>query len=182
MSSVVLQAAQWPQHQEVLLELNTEYLQWVFAHTERACDLAPGHIAGMPVREYAAAQLPKVCGNVPPAGVFYLARAGTQTLGMGGLRRLTAQVAEIKRLYVRPACRGGGVATQLLQALLCHAGDWGYERVQLDSAPFMQAAQGLYARHGFVDCAPYPETEVPTALWAQWRFMQHRIQRNISLR
>ena len=91
---------------------------------------------------------------------------------MGGLRTLAPGVGEIKRVYLRPAARGQGLAEALMQRLLDDARGFGLHTLRLDSAPFMAAAQRLYERLGFVDRAPYLETEVPPEFQGRWRFME----------
>lgn len=91
---------------------------------------------------------------------------------MAGLRRLTAATAEIKRLYVNQALRGQGYATLLLDFLVEQAHHLNYQKIVLDSAPFMTSAHRLYARKGFVKCAAYCGTEVPLELQLDWHFME----------
>jgi len=165
-------------HAAELLVLNTEYMTWVFAGIEQHFGTLPAALAERPVADYAADMLDKVCGDLPPAGCFYLLavpEGGGQALrmaGMGGLRRLDEQRAELKRLYLRPGFRGLGLGALLMQRLVDDARAFGYRQLCLDSAPFMQEAQALYVRQGFQDCPPHAGTEVPVALQAGWRFMQ----------
>ncbi len=162
-------------HLPALHALHAEYLGWVGAqmaeHLGRpAQDRADG-ADGDANADAGAAVLAQLCGQAPPEGVFYLLHQQGQLAGMGGLRRLDAGVAEIKRLYLRPAFRGQGAGDALVARLLQDAAAFGYQRLCLDSAPFMHAAHRLYRRHGFSDCPPYPGTEVAPQLWGPWRFM-----------
>jgi GNAT superfamily N-acetyltransferase len=92
----------------------------------------------------------------PPQGRLLLARSGGGAVGTVALRRLAPGVGEIKRLYVVPAARGGGVGRALLAAAIEAARQLGYERVRLDShRDSMQAAIALYRRLGFVEIAAY---------------------------
>lgn len=165
-------------HAQELLALNTEYMSWVFAGIEQHFGALPAALAERPVADYAAGMLDKVCGDLPPAGCFYLLAVpdgsgpALRMAGMGGLRRLDAQRAELKRIYLRPGFRGLGLGALLMRRLVDDARAFGYRQLCLDSAPFMQEAQALYARQGFQDCAPHAGTEVPAALQAGWRFMQ----------
>ncbi|TNY08616.1 GNAT family N-acetyltransferase, partial [Escherichia coli] len=79
---------------------------------------------------------------------------------------------ELKRLYVRPQARGLGLGQALVTAALQRAREAGYPRLRLDSARFMASAHALYRQHGFTDCEPYAESEVPPPYWPHWVFMQ----------
>lgn len=173
--------ARMDRHGPALLALNTEYLRWVFAERARHFGALPAALSERPVAAYAAEMLDKVCADVPPAGCFYLLeRPGvggqpTCFVGMGGLRRLDAHRAELKRLYLRPDERGQGLGAGLLAQLIDDARAFGYRALCLDSAPFMHEAQALYRRHGFEDAPAYAGTEVPEPLQSQWRFMQRAL-------
>jgi len=91
----------------------------------------------------------------PPGGQLWLAEEGTAALGCIALRRLDAERAEMKRLYVRPAARGLGLGRRLTETLLVEARRLGYRRICLDTLPVMRTAQALYEELGFVDIAPY---------------------------
>lgn len=126
----------------------------------------------MTIDEYVPTVLDTICGDPPPRSIFYLVELDQHLAGMGGLRWSRPCVAEIKRLYVRPAHRGAKLGAAILQRLHADARAFGYERVQLDTAPFMHAAHRLYEASGFVDCAAYEGTEVPVFLHPSWRFME----------
>jgi GNAT superfamily N-acetyltransferase len=154
-----------------LIELNVEYVAWVLAEIEKHFGVPAESVVGMPAHEYVPTVIEKVCGASPPAGVFYLVSVDGELAGMGGLRGL-GTAAEIKRIYFRPAFRGRGLGEAMLDRLLADAVAFGYDRVLLDSGPFMTAAHRVYERKGFVDCEAYPGVEVPEAFHARWRFMR----------
>jgi GNAT superfamily N-acetyltransferase len=159
-------------HRQALLGINIEYMSWVAEGIEEAFGLTPSELLGMEVPDYVSSVVDKVCGEPPPRGAFYLVHVGDALAGMGGLRPLADGVAEIKRIYVRPTFRGIQLGHAILQRLLADAQAFGYQTLRLDSAPFMQSAQRLYAAAGFVDRSPYPGLEVPEVLHAGWRFME----------
>jgi GNAT superfamily N-acetyltransferase len=86
---------------------------------------------------------------------LYLAEIAGEPVGIGGLRPLTADEAEIKRMYVRPSARGLGVGRAILVRLIDDARALGYKTIRLDSAPFMHEAHGLYRSFGFVPSSPH---------------------------
>ena len=89
---------------------------------------------------------------------------------MIALRPLDESIAEMKRLYVRPAARGRGLARRLI-ARLCDEGKrLNYTELRLDTLPKMAEAQALYETYGFVDIEPYYETPI-----AGTRFMGKKI-------
>jgi GNAT superfamily N-acetyltransferase len=94
-------------------------------------------------------------GLLEPRARLYIAEINAEPVGLGGLRPLAADEAEIKRMYVRPSSRGLGVGRAILQRLIDDARALGYRAIRLDSARFMQEAHGLYRRFGFVPSSPH---------------------------
>ena len=153
-----------------LIDLNVEYVTWVFAEIEKMSGMTARTILGAEVGDYVPGVIDKVCGDAPPQGVFYLVELDGQPLAMGGLRRSEDGVAELKRVYVRPAGRGHRLGEAVARRLVDDARGFGYRTVRLDTLPFMGAAQALYEAMGFVDCAPYP-VEMPEAFRSHIRYM-----------
>lgn len=162
-------------HRDELVELNVEYMSWVFREVEKLFDVPADQILGMPAREYVPMVIDKVCGEPPPTGVFYLVKVDDKLAGMGGLRSLGGGIAEIKRIYFRPEFRGLGLGDVMLKRLLTDAKGFGYRRACLDTALFMKAAHRLYEDHDFVDCPAYDGVEVPSAFHTRWRFMERAL-------
>lgn len=92
----------------------------------------------------------------PPHGALYLAELQGTVVGCVGLRAFSApEIAELKRLYVRPAGRGHALGKRLSQVAIQHATRLGYSRLRLDTLATMHAAQALYAELGFREIPPY---------------------------
>jgi putative acetyltransferase len=94
----------------------------------------------------------------PPRGLLLLATVVGQPVGCIGLRPFPHEgTCEMKRLYVRPAFRGGKLGRELGERLLDEARRLGYSSMRLDSyGSLMQAAVGLYRKLGFREVGPEP--------------------------
>jgi len=91
----------------------------------------------------------------PPSGAFLVGWEAEEAVCCGGLKRLTDEVCEIKRMYVVPGARGRGVAQLLLEALEDAARKRGYTAARLDTGPKQPHAQRLYERAGYVGVADF---------------------------
>jgi ribosomal protein S18 acetylase RimI-like enzyme len=101
----------------------------------------------------------------PPQGALLLARndAG-HALGCVAVRPFERPfTCELKRLYVRPVGRGGGVGRALMGAAIGFAAEAGYKDMLLDSLSTMHEAIGLYRSFGFSEIPPYWNNPLPGA-------------------
>lgn len=155
-----------------LLRLNIAYVEWIADAVSKRFGVSLVDVLGMPIPDYVAGALDKLCENAPPRGVFYVVRKGGAVAGMGGLRPVREGVVEMKRVYVPPTQRGGGFGARIVERLIADARTFGYARMMLDTGPFMVSAHRLYEAAGFTDIPAYPEAEVPSSLHHDWRFME----------
>ena len=91
------------------------------------------------------------------SGAFLVAFLAGEPVGCGAVRRLDAETAEIKRMYVRASLRGRGIARRILDELESHARRLGFRRIVLETGDRQQHALALYARAGFARIAPFGE-------------------------
>ncbi|MBP2640335.1 MAG: family N-acetyltransferase [Firmicutes bacterium] len=91
----------------------------------------------------------------PPRGCLYLAVLNEIPAGCIALRPLNEVQCEMKRLYVRPAFRGRGLAKQLTERIIDDARKIGYRQIVLDTLAMMTVAQALYHSLGFREIEPY---------------------------
>ena len=106
----------------------------------------------------------------PPTGALLLARVGDETAGVVALRRMTPEIGEMKRLYVRPAFRGRrpSIGRTLADAIVESARTLGYRRVRLDTvASRMASAMRLYDAMGFVRIAPYYDSPIADTVFLE---------------
>ncbi|MEU9509782.1 GNAT family N-acetyltransferase [Micromonospora sp. NPDC048170] len=83
--------------------------------------------------------------------------ADVRAVACGGIQALDADTGEVKRMYVRPAYRGRGLARQLLIALEELAFQEGHAEVRLETGTYLPAALGLYTSSGYEPIPVYGE-------------------------
>lgn len=105
------------------------------------------------------ARLPGAYG--PPRGCLLLLRADAAAAGVVGVRPLSEDTAEMKRLFVRPAWQGRGFGRALAKAAVDHARAAGFRALRLDTLDHMKGAQALYRAMGFAEIAPYHDDAAP---------------------
>jgi ribosomal protein S18 acetylase RimI-like enzyme len=91
----------------------------------------------------------------PPQGALFLGWADARPAGCIAVRRIDDDDCEMKRLYVRDACRGVSAGEQLAREAIEWARAAGYRQMRLDTLPAMRAAHKLYERLGFVETPAY---------------------------
>ena len=108
----------------------------------------------------------------PPRGTFLVAAIDGVDVGCAGLRLLTAETGELKRMYVEPERRGQGIARALLAAIETAAGELGARAIRLETGEMQPEAIALYASSGYDDIPQYAHPE-----WEQSRCMERRLPR-----
>ncbi|EEP71233.1 GCN5 N-acetyltransferase [Micromonospora sp. ATCC 39149] len=95
---------------------------------------------------------------VPHDDIRYLAVVDAgRVVACGGIQELDPRTGELKRMYVRPAYRGRGIARQLLAALEELAFQQGYAELRLETGSYLPAAIGLYTSCGYAPIPVYGE-------------------------
>jgi putative acetyltransferase len=94
-----------------------------------------------------------------PAVSFFGCRVDGELLGVGALKRLDDDHAEIKSMHTAEAARGRGVGRAMVDFLLATARERGFRRVSLEtgSGPAFEPARSLYARAQFEFCEPFAD-------------------------
>jgi GNAT superfamily N-acetyltransferase len=99
-----------------------------------------------------------------PGGVLLLARVGGEPAGLGGVRHLDTEVAEVKSMFVVPAHRGVGLGSRILSELEQIAAERGCRGVRLDTSDYLTAAIGLYRAAGYAEVPAYNQNP-KASLW-----------------
>jgi GNAT superfamily N-acetyltransferase len=85
----------------------------------------------------------------PPRGGFWVAEQDGVVVGTVAVRPLEARKCELKRLYLLPDRRGGGLGQALYEHAEAFARAAGYDTIWLDSSRRFARAHRLYERNGF---------------------------------
>lgn len=127
------------------------------------------------IEAFSHQSLEKELGNLcetygPPRGRTLLACVDDEIQGAGAYRRLSAEICEMKRLYVPDRHRGSGIGKQLCMAIMASAKADGYRLMRLDTGRLLTEAVKMYKSLGFRECAPYqsyPEKLMPHLLFLE---------------
>jgi putative acetyltransferase len=143
--------ARWPEDRDVVEAVFREYVGTLAE--DISFQNVESELAGLPGK-YAR-----------PTGVVLVARDGDETAGAIAYRMVEPGVCEMKRLYVRPAYRGRGVARDLANELIEDARARGYRTMLLDTLGSMQAARALYRDLGFAPVEAYYDNPLPGVMY-----------------
>jgi putative acetyltransferase len=88
---------------------------------------------------------------------FFSFRLDRELLGIGALKLLDENHAELKSMHTTEAARGRGVGRAMVEHLLGVARARGIRRVSLETGTMaaFAPARSLYARAGFEPCEPF---------------------------
>lgn len=101
----------------------------------------------------------------PPGGALLLATEGGVAVGCVALEGVDGETCRMRRLFVDPRHRGGGLGRDLVEAALSRARRLGYRRLEIETVPAsMRVADAIYARLGFVETGRGPGGVVRRAL------------------
>ncbi len=89
--------------------------------------------------------------------------------GSVALRRISTNIAELKRMYIQPAHRNNGCGKILLENAIVLASKCKYEFIRLDTLNHMLPAINLYKKYGFYEIAPYYHNPVSTAVYFEMK-------------
>lgn len=98
-------------------------------------------------------------GLLDPSISFFSYRHEGELWGVGALKQLDAEHAELKSMHTSSAARGKGVGAAMVEHLLAVARERGVRRVSLETGTMdaFAPARALYERAGFEPCPPFAD-------------------------
>ena len=100
-------------------------------------------------------------------GAYIYARIHGEIAGGVGLRMLSNDICEMKRLFVYEHYRGCGLAYRLCQELLSLSKSMSYSKMRLDTISRLVKANSLYEKIGFRDIPKYYDNPDPTVRYME---------------
>jgi ribosomal protein S18 acetylase RimI-like enzyme len=166
-------------HRTELITLNFEYLKWADQELKSNYNVEFFGITNdleTTINEYATKDVDKIAQYTPDKGMYLLVSIDGKCAGMGGIKEITTNIGEIKRMYIRKEFRGQGLGGDLLIKLIKIGESLNFSSIRLDSIKFMKSAQKIYKSAGFKEINSYPESEIPSHLHKYWIFMVKKLK------
>jgi putative acetyltransferase len=152
-----------------------DYLLWMRRRYSRHADMIDAYFDEA---EWES-ELADLAGHYgAPFGAVVLALVDGIPAGCVVFRGLAGDACEMKRLFVRPAFQGLGVARAMLTRLSRLARTRGYARMHLETGALQSEALCLYASLGFERTAPYHAS--PQWFIENGRFMEADVETLIA--
>jgi len=161
-----IRQASMPEHRVEVRELFAEYLRWVCPR------IYEEYQAVFDAESILVHDTETVDIFLPPKGILFLAFEDDSLAGCACSRTIGNQIAELKRMFVRPSFRRKGIGRLLVNETIKAVRQSNYSILRLDSAGFMSDAHALYRSLGFRDISPYEESEIPVEYRKHWVFME----------
>lgn len=91
----------------------------------------------------------------PPKGAVLLVKEEETFIACVALRPLNETMAELKRMYVKPAHQNKNIAGEMLGLIEKFALSAGYRYIKLDTLSSMLPAMNFYKKNGYTETEPY---------------------------
>ena len=112
------------------------------------------------------------CGGIPaiyrpPGGCMLIVECDSRLAGCVAVRKLSEEICEMKRLYVRPEFRNRKIGRKLAVAIIGEARSIGYKRMRLDTINTFTEANALYRSLGFGEIEKYCVNPIEGAVFME---------------
>lgn len=104
-----------------------------------------------------------------PNGGIVLCKDQDEFIGCVGIRKIDNDIAELKRMFVKPAYQKQGIGKILLEKAIELATALNYKIIRLDTLNYMTAAIKLYKQNGFYEMPSYYYNPNETAVYFEMK-------------
>jgi putative acetyltransferase len=100
-----------------------------------------------------------VAGLQAPDITFWTIWEDETLLGVGALKRLSADHGAVKSMHIAAPARRKGAGSAMLLHIIAAARACGMARLSLETGTwdYFRPARAFYASHGFVECPPFAD-------------------------
>lgn len=91
----------------------------------------------------------------PDGGFIVALNKNEEIIGGVGIREISDDTCEMKRLFVLPEYFGKGIGENLCRKIILLAEELGYKKIRLDTFMHLAAANNLFRKIGFVETEPF---------------------------
>jgi GNAT superfamily N-acetyltransferase len=102
-----------------------------------------------------------------PDGRLYVVYLEGKLAGCVALKKISDDICELKRLFVRDEYRKFGLGSILMQKIIDDARATGYKKMYLDTLQRLTAALNLYKKFGFEEIEAYYENPLENVIYMQ---------------
>lgn len=157
------------EYKEHIKEIFHEYMHWQLQMFNQTYNFDLGE---QELTRIIANDMRRFSQYLPPQGHLFLVEVDGHMAGVGGLRPLSEDAWEVKRIYVKPDYRGRGIGKRLLETLISTSQQHNVSFLRLDSAKFLTSAHKLFYALGFENIERYAGAESPTEFTDYFLYME----------
>lgn len=87
-----------------------------------------------------------------PRAAYFVVLSDEKIIGCCGVAQLEnydGNICELQKMYFLEEGRGKGLGAQMMEVCLSKAKEFGYDKIYLETMPYMESAQKLYKKTGF---------------------------------
>ena len=100
-----------------------------------------------------------------PVGGIILAKQDNKIIGCVAIRKITNEIGELKRMFIKPEHQHKGIGKDLLSEAIQLAKKCNYSILKLDTLNYMLPAITLYKNIGFYETPAYYHNPIETAMY-----------------
>lgn len=102
-----------------------------------------------------------------PDGCFIYATVNDEIVGGIAIRKLNAEICEMKRLFVYEKFQSMGIGRVLCDEIIAISKELGYNKMRLDTVSKLESAIALYQKMGFYEIPAYYPNPDPTVKYLE---------------
>ena len=149
-----IERASHPKDAQIIADLFLEYLDFLFERVPEDRDVI--------LQKYDPAKIDALVAyffqvHARPSGDLLIAYQNGMPIGCGMMREMEPEIAEVQRVFIRPAARGVGAGKAIMLALMDQARQDGKRIMRLDTGKTLTEAASLYKALGFYERPSYHE-------------------------